>query len=264
MSEIAKQVSVPEPSTAQTDPLQSDEILNSCEPSEVSLPEDCADSEWPSASEPLADQTGFEYEYEIDADALLADLASLQHPADREKERLAQEAASTRSELAGLRDKVRELENEIKRQQLKIRRQQVEFENARHRHQHRQELVRQQMQGELMRQVLPLMDNFERAMEHATAGEINENFVTGVVLLYKQLSDLLEENQVAPIMSVGQAFNPEFHDAVMVEASSDYETNTVIAEFEKGYTIDRRVLRPARVKVAGRPQHDTEQECPDE
>ncbi len=262
MSEIAKQVSIPEIPTAQTDPLPPDTDLHAAESAEMSVTDECAEAGLTQAGSSV-EQADVDYEYEIDADALLADLASLQHPADRENDRLMQEAASTRSELAALRDKVSELENEIKRQQLKIRRQQVEFENARHRHQHRQELVRQQMQGALMRQVLPLMDNFERALAHATAGEIKEDFVTGVVLLYKQLADLLEENKVTPMMTVGQTFDPEFHDAVMVEASAHYEANTVIAEFEKGYTIDRRLLRPARVKVAGRPPNDTEQECPD-
>jgi molecular chaperone GrpE len=131
---------------------------------------------------------------------------------------------------------------------------QSEYEKMRHRYERERESIRQTMQGELMQQILPLMDNFERAMLHATAGEVSENFVTGIVLLYKQLSDLLEQNQVIPIMATGENFNPEFHEAVVIEPASDCEANTVIAELEKGYTIGTRLLRPARVKVAVRPK----------
>ena len=204
--------------------------------------------------------SGCDSEYEIDADALLAGSDSLYDFG----ETCAVEAAETKDGLGAdeqgdgearrpLPERSQELEEENKLLHKAVERLQSEYEKMRHRYERERDSIRQTMLGELMQQVLPLMDNFERAMLHATAGELSEDFITGVILLYKQLSDLLEQNQVIPIMAAGERFNPEFHEAVVIEPTSDCEANIVIAEFEKGYTIGTRLLRPARVKVAVRP-----------
>jgi molecular chaperone GrpE len=199
-----------------------------------------------------SDLSGCDYEYEIDGDALLADLGFLEDAG--ESEEISPTAFAPNDPGNPWPQRFRELEKENRKLRLMLERQQQEFENIRLRYERLQETDHQNLRAELMRQVLPLMDNFERAMEHATAGEVNEDFVTGVVLLYKQLSDLLEQNNVIPIMATGELFNPEFHEAVVIEPNSEYEKHTVIAEFEKGYTIGTRLLRPARVKVAIRPE----------
>jgi molecular chaperone GrpE len=195
---------------------------------------------------------GCDYEYVIDADALLADLGFLEDTGENEE--ISSLTSASAEQASAWAQRFRQMEKENKRLRLMLERQQQEFENIRLRYERLQETDHQNLRAELMRQVLPLMDNFERAMEHATAGEVNEDFVTGVVLLYKQLSDLLEQNNVIPIMATGELFNPEFHEAVVIEPNSEYEKHTVIAEFEKGYTIGTRLLRPARVKVAIRPE----------
>ncbi len=201
---------------------------------------------------------GFDSEYEIDGDALLAGSDSLTDFSESygfdDTDRLVTGEQADEEVLRPLRERIQGLEEENKMLQKAVERLQSEYEKMRRRYEREREGVRQTIQGELMHEVLPLMDNFERAMAHATAGDISEDFVTGIVLLYKQLSDLLEQNQVIPIMATGESFNPEFHEAVVIEPASDYEANTVIAEFEKGYTIGTRLLRPARVKVAVRPK----------
>jgi molecular chaperone GrpE len=257
MSETAKHVSVSGLAGDLSESQEENRELRPDEPDEICSSADSPDAVLDQGDE-KAGSPGFAYEYEIDADALLADLASLKNTTDYDNLAPPQQMASALSgEVSTQESRMKQLEEENRRLRLKLERQQQEFENMRLRYKRLQESDRQQMQGELMRQVLPLMDNFERAMEHATAGDVNEDFVTGVVLLYKQLSDLLEQNQVIPIMAAGQVFNPEFHEAVMVEPTSRYEANTVITEFEKGYTIETRLLRPARVKVAGRPKDET-------
>ncbi len=207
------------------------------------------------------------FDYEIDADALLAGPDSLHDLADAAAEftpdepvsesrqsRPAQTTPPSARALRPLMERLEALEEENKQLNGTVERMKSDQEKLRHRYERDRENFRQTLQSELMKQVLPLMDNFERAMEHATAGEINEDFVTGVVLIYKQLSDLLEQNEVVPIMAAGGIFDPEFHEAVIIEPTSGYEPNTVIAELEKGYTHSTRLLRPARVKVAVRPK----------
>lgn len=255
MSETAKHVSVSGLAGDLSESQEENRELRPDVPEEI-----CSSADSPDAVLDQGDEEpgspGFAYEYEIDADALLADLASLKNAADYESAPPQRAASAPADDVRSQERRMKQLEEENRRLRLKLERQQQEFENMRLRHKRLHETDRQQMQSELMRQVLPLMDNFERAMEHATAGEVNEDFVTGVVLLYKQLSDLLEQNQVIPIMATGQVFNPEFHEAVLVEPTSGYKANTVIAEFEKGYTIETRLLRPARVKVAGHPKNE--------
>jgi len=71
-----------------------------------------------------------------------------------------------------------------------------------------------------------------------------------VELIYKQFQDLLKRLGVEPIDAVGKTFDPHLHEAVMMEPSDEHEVNTVITEFQKGYTIGDQLLRPAQVKVA--------------
>jgi molecular chaperone GrpE len=86
------------------------------------------------------------------------------------------------------------------------------------------------------------------------AGPVGDELITGIVLIYKQLTELLERHDVLPIEAQGAIFDPNLHEAVIIEPRPGYEANTVVAEIEKGYTIGTRLLRPARVKVAIRNQ----------
>jgi len=206
-----------------------------------------------SGADPLEEIISFEndgggFDYEIDGDELLASLAGgFDIP---NYQRPDQKPEGPSEEEHRLQQRIDELEAQNKHLQHRVERLQAEFERARARFDRDQEQIRQNLQSDLMLQVLPLMDNFERAIGHATSEEVNEDFITGVILLYKQLSDLLEQNRVIPINATGETFDPQLHEAVLTEPHPNYESNTVIAEFEKGYTIGTRLLRPARVKVA--------------
>jgi len=124
---------------------------------------------------------------------------------------------------------------------------------VRRRYEREQEVARQNIQGELLKEFLPLLDNFERGLGHTMTEPVGEELITGMILIYKQFCDLLERCGVAPIEATGEIFNPNLHEAVIIEPRPGYEAHTVIAELEKGYTIGNRLLRPARVKVATRP-----------
>ena len=95
--------------------------------------------------------------------------------------------------------------------------------------------------------MLPLLDNFERAMAAETKDV--EAFQKGVEMIYTQFQEVLKKNGLEQIEAVGQKFDPNFHQAIsMIEA--DQEPNTVVTVLQKGYLLAERVLRPALVVVA--------------
>jgi molecular chaperone GrpE len=108
----------------------------------------------------------------------------------------------------------------------------------------------------LLRDLLPFIDNLERAINHASA-EKNKNpeaLVEGIELTLKDLVGVLEKHGLRPIESVGNHFDPNLHEAMMQVESDVYEPQTIVEEFQKGYLVKDRLLRPARVSVATRPE----------
>jgi molecular chaperone GrpE len=101
----------------------------------------------------------------------------------------------------------------------------------------------------LVRDLLPVLDNFDRALNHITPETDLTVVIDGIRAIQRQLSQALEGQGVKRINAVGEAFDPEHHEA-LVTAQSDLESGTVIEELETGYLLHDRVIRPARVKVA--------------
>jgi molecular chaperone GrpE len=95
------------------------------------------------------------------------------------------------------------------------------------------------------------VDNLERAIASAAPGNGNEqSLVDGVALTLAEINKILEKHYVSPIQAMGEPFDPAFHQAMSQEESSDQPPNTVIQEFQKGYLIHDRLLRPAMVVVS--------------
>jgi len=104
-------------------------------------------------------------------------------------------------------------------------------------------------------ELLPVLDNFERAlMSLETSGDDAEALHQGVALIHKQLKDAVTKMGLQPVESVGKSFDPNVHEAITVEPTDEHEENTIIEEFQRGYKLGDRLLRPARVKVAGAPE----------
>ena len=101
----------------------------------------------------------------------------------------------------------------------------------------------------LVRDLLPVLDNFDRALNHITPETDLTVVIDGIRAIQRQLSQALEGQGVKRINAVGEAFDPEHHEA-LVTAQSDLESGTVLEELETGYLLHDRVIRPARVKVA--------------
>jgi molecular chaperone GrpE len=98
-----------------------------------------------------------------------------------------------------------------------------------------------------LKDLLPILDNFDRALEHSVA---DDEFHKGVELIYKQLYDILSKHGLRPIDEVGVHFDPNIHEAVMREEDATVPSHTVTMILQKGYFLHDRLLRPAMVKVA--------------
>lgn len=99
----------------------------------------------------------------------------------------------------------------------------------------------------VLKDILPVLDNFDRALDHAAEGD---EFHKGVLLIYKQLFDVLQKNGLKTIDETGVHFDPNIHEAVIREEDDSLPNHTVAAVLQKGYFLHDRLLRPALVKVA--------------
>ena len=137
----------------------------------------------------------------------------------------------------------------------KLLRQQAEFENFRKRVERERGSLYQHGRDDVLLQFLPVVDNFERALTSLETSEGDaEALRHGVELIHKQFKDALAKFGLEAVDAVGQAFDPHVHEAVTTEATNKHKENTVIEEFERGYRIGDRLLRPAKVKVASSPE----------
>lgn len=98
--------------------------------------------------------------------------------------------------------------------------------------------------------ILPILDNLERAIQSAEDNEDNKGLKEGIEMVYKQFKDILQKHGVEEIDCLGKEFDPNCHHAVMQEECEDEESNTVIEIFQKGYKLHSKVIRPSMVKVA--------------
>ncbi|MFA5180686.1 MAG: nucleotide exchange factor GrpE [Syntrophales bacterium] len=105
----------------------------------------------------------------------------------------------------------------------------------------------------LIKDLLPLVDNIDRALKHAETSCDFEAFKKGLAMLHTQLVCSLEKHGVEAIDCANKAFDPHYHEALMQVASTDHETNQIVDELEKGYLLNGRLLRPSKVSVCKRP-----------
>ena len=102
---------------------------------------------------------------------------------------------------------------------------------------------------ELLRKLLPLRDNLQRALEHAPEG-IDRNWFEGITMVVRQFDDVLQAQGLSTIPAVGEKFDPAQHEAIASEETDEHEEGTIVEEMQPGYRLHNRVLRPTLVKVA--------------
>jgi molecular chaperone GrpE len=140
-----------------------------------------------------------------------------------------------------------ELRRERDTLQDRLLRTAAEFDNYRKRMERERRELSEYAANDVLSEMLPIIDNLERALQAAAT---DDPLRKGVELIHKQMLDLLRKRGVRPIDAAGQMFDPNFHNAVIHEASSEHAEGQVIQELQRGYMIGERLLRPAMVKVA--------------
>lgn len=134
--------------------------------------------------------------------------------------------------------------------QDRLKRQMAEFDNYRKRTEKEKSAMFEMGASDVVKKLLPIVDNFERGFKSVTEEELQTPFAKGMDMVYKQTIKMLEDLQVKPIEAVGSEFNPEFHNAVMHVEDDSQGENIIVEEFEKGYTYRDVVIRHSMVKVA--------------
>ena len=125
----------------------------------------------------------------------------------------------------------------------------AEYENFRKRSEKEKAQMFELGAKSIIEQLLPVVDNFERALEHIPEEERENSFVKGVEGIYKQIQKMFSDCDIQAIEAVGQKFDPALHNAVMTEEEGDAEEDTVTADLQKGYTYRGNVVRHSMVKV---------------
>ena len=126
----------------------------------------------------------------------------------------------------------------------------AEFDNFRKRTERERQTLAEAAAADLIEELLPLVDDLERALKADPGTDGAEAYRRGVELIHRQLTEILRKRGVRPIDAVGQTFDPHFHQAVLHEPSTSHRDGEVIEEFRRGYLLGERLLRPSMVKVA--------------
>ncbi|AUM64346.1 nucleotide exchange factor GrpE [Brevibacillus laterosporus] len=173
-----------------------------------------------------------------------------------EQEEMAQDQAETEatetgetSETSDLAMEVERLQAQLQEQENRLLRNLADMDNMRRRSRKEQEDLQKYASQKVVESLLPALDNFERALAVDPNTATTESILQGVQMVYRQVMQVFEQEGLQAIESVGHAFDPHVHQAVMQVEDSKYEANVVVEELQKGYQFKDRVIRPAMVKV---------------
>ncbi|EEK48807.1 hypothetical protein bcere0002_41780 [Bacillus cereus ATCC 10876] len=160
-----------------------------------------------------------------------------------------EETVEEKSEAALLQEKVDELQAKLTETEGRTLRLQADFENYKRRVQMDKQAAEKYRAQSLVSDILPALDNFERAMQVEATDEQTKSLLQGMEMVHRQLLEALTKEGVEVIEAVGKQFDPNEHQAIMQVEDSEFESNAVVEEFQKGYKLKDRVIRPSMVKV---------------
>ncbi|MCZ6622719.1 MAG: nucleotide exchange factor GrpE [Deltaproteobacteria bacterium] len=158
------------------------------------------------------------------------------------------------SELEKLRQQLNSKELEAKETYDRFLRQGAELENFKKRVAREKGEAIRYANEELVRDLLPILDNLERAVEHARGGGNGKPILDGVEMVLKGFLEVLSKHGMTQVSARGEIFDPEKHEAIAQVESEEHEPNTVIDEHHKGYYLLDRLLRPSLVSIAKSPE----------
>lgn len=148
-----------------------------------------------------------------------------------------------------MEQKVAELEGKLEEADNRYLRLQADFDNFRRRSRIELEASAKYRAQSIISDLLPAIDNFERALKMDVDNEQAKSLKQGVEMVYRSLLDALKNEGVEVIEAVGKEFDPHLHQAVMQAEDENFGPNIVVEEFQKGYMLKDRIIRPAMVKV---------------
>ncbi|WZL74622.1 nucleotide exchange factor GrpE [Clostridiaceae bacterium 35-E11] len=125
----------------------------------------------------------------------------------------------------------------------------ADFQNYRKRVEKEKSDIHHYANEKLIQDLLPVVDNLERAIKSAEEEGKDKTFIKGIEMILQQFLDVLKKNGVEEIQTMGEAFDPNYHHAVLQEENENHESNTITDVFQKGYTLNGKVIRPSMVKV---------------
>lgn len=142
------------------------------------------------------------------------------------------------------------LKADLESKDLQLKRMVADFENFRRRQSLEREEFLKTASKDLLTDLLPVIDNFERAINSSKDATDISSVISGIELIQKQLLDAVKKNGLESIEALGNIFNPNYHEAVQQIVDDEKEDQTVINELQKGYTLNGKVLRPSMVVVS--------------
>ncbi len=160
-----------------------------------------------------------------------------------------EELIITKQKLEEKEDIIEDLNKKLKEYEELLKRKMADFENYKRRIKIELEEKEKRANQKLIEDVLPIVDNFEKAIEAAENNSDFDALFDGIKLIEKQFKQVLSKYDVHPLETVGKEFDPNLHDALMIDESGEYDKDTVIKEWQKGYMRGEKVLRHAQVVV---------------
>ncbi|MDR7072805.1 nucleotide exchange factor GrpE [Fictibacillus barbaricus] len=156
---------------------------------------------------------------------------------------------SVEETLTEEQQKIQELEAKLEESSQRNLRLQADYDNFRRRTREEQAASLKYKSQSLLEQILPALDNFERALKTEATNDQTKTLIQGMEMVHRQLVDALRQEGLTEVPTVGEKFDPNLHQAVMQVEDAEFDSNTVIEELQKGYMLKDRVIRPAMVKV---------------
>lgn len=197
---------------------------------------------------------------EAEHDTKLAEVQEKLSACEQELDELVSDYALTRRKLEELEEQLSQASKEAGEYLDLLKRQKADFEN----YKKRMVKERQQIVGwavaDLMKGLLPVLDDFERAMESAESSQDFSSLAEGIKMVYEHLKQFLEGEGLAEISAEGQSFDPHIHEAMMRVESNDHPDNVVMGQLRKGYMYKGQVLRPSMVQVNRRSARNSDSE----
>lgn len=167
-------------------------------------------------------------------------------------------SAEPSTDVDALQQELTEKDERLQETIARLQRLQADFENYKKRvARERDEQIRR-AENEILLEILPVYDGFERAFQAYQDDKDPDAFVEGMAQVFAQFRDALADHDVHPIDAEGHAFNPSRHEALMSTETDDHPPNTVVEAFERGYVRGETVLRPSRVMVSRKPTADAD------